>query len=1260
MSESDENEGKCPYQKIVKFDGKSSKFLVKLCGKKGEQILLTEEEICKYPEGKNLLARFSRQKNDGNDLRSYDASSDKIDLILMQNEDKYLVLKNSYEFDDITWETEVDRKQLNLFQKREQYEFPNKNDDVFAPPKSKLSVDYLNYKSLAPSELITLKKLIYCFNSRKDFLIKENMGIDTMNACITFLRILQTEGNEHGPYLIVSDKKWYDKLLERSEMLTIYYGGNDDSIEKINELYFQDDNQTPHFHCLVVSPQNFKHYIQYISKIHYRVAIFHSYKAQLIYKKYQSLKVAMSACINVLDPSQSSKQIDVLSSVIISCKKELNSDELRRTQDINNKIQPSLQRKQRHGDSQFISPPIISIDSPLSEIQKKLCRSVLTEYAQKPRTAIEKVLRICSHAYLCFNGEYDLCSPSLIESSTKLKILNRILDRHKNQDSTTLIISQYQQMINYIIDLLDEKQLSYVQLSSDAESSPDTPPIYLYNPKYKKAMPPIQYINCVVIFDGGTAVWNDMLQEHRTNRTPLFNVTNVYHLECRGCCERDLLALSELSTLIKSKADAVLHTVAIHAFSDFMIPSVDNLISSGIPDDKAEPAPPIAQYIYQCDYTPILNGEIIHGQPPEEIPTHSEENSNANQGQNDYSEEGNDNENNVDESGDYSYVWSIHERNLLTRGLFSIGLNRLEALQKVVGLYLPKTEIDKMIPPILAYLLKASNGYNIIRGYVKEINEKHPIKSITEIPTFNDEYYLGVLHEKASALLRRLENLYHLNNLLGGDGRETDVKEDQVPFFRFGGGNLTEWWSEKHDKALAYITWRFGYGCFDHYEEYAETNEFCRLFVNLPEFIEYKRFADRSQKLCEVAKRMSVTDQKVIETLSKRPSKSQLPTEVQAKIIHYLLKYGIFEDESGGRDYDFFAGQIQYQGLDGKELANYVEDLLKLCNNPTNENGIPTSMAQRVLSRVEAMSQLRKLLRNKEQFLKKIVDAKHRRNLGRKWTPEIERSYFEKVEKRGFGDLQSIFKDPELIDVFDAPPSVLLTEDDVVKRINDIYKNADKSPSLSSQRRNQNSPNSNFSPSTGSSRKSSSSSSTKKKSSKPPSQSSNKKLIVNRLKELKKGVNFPFQVTQVSQILDLGHIITDRPGFHNERYIFPAGYKATRQFADLKHPSERITWISEIVDSGGETPKFRIYPEGRPDEYMEGETPSSPWVTALKTLSSIRGEKGKANTISGPEAYLLSHPTTIYLIQHMPGASECSNYIMKPIMGEDNDDNDDE
>lgn len=1201
------------------------------------------------------------QESDGNDSRSFDTTYEKIDTILSEKNGKYLVLWCKHEFKDLTWETEVDREQLKLFHKREKYQFPNKNDDVFATPTNKLSIDDY-YDSLVPCELITLKKMICCYNYRKDFLLKENMGIDTSNACITFLSILQTKANEHGPYLIVSDRRWYDKLRERSEMLSIYYGGNGESCEKINELYFQDEIESPHFHTLVISPQKFEQHIQDISKIHYRVAIFHSNKAQLIYKKYSSLKVGMSICINVVNLSQSSKQIGMLSSAIITkkCSKQLTSKEIKPIQEINGQIQHSLRKLNLHGDSQFVSPPIISIDCPLSEVQKVICQSVLTEYSQTmPRAAVEKVLRICSHPFLCMNGEYDLGSPDLISSSKKLEVLIEILNNCERHLMKVLIISQFQQMHEYIMDVLDEKDIIYDNLSSyfkRTTAPSDDTTIYLYNPKYNKKLPDyfgLENIQCVVIFDGGTTVWNEMIQKHRLSRKPLFNVSKIYRLECLGCCERELLSLSELSTdVIKNKADAILHTVAIYAFSDFMIPSVDELLSNGVLDEKVESVSPIGKCIQQCDFTPTLNGEIIHGQPPELNPERIiEKPSKSGHDKGNSSDDEKEKEN---ENDDYLYEWTIHQRNQLTRGLFQMGLNRLESLQKVVGLYLPTEEIEKMIPPILNYLLKSSgsqSGYMTTRSYIKKIGEKYNIKKITEIPVFNDKYYLESIKSKATDLIRRLEQLDFLHNSLGGDNDPPDISAEQVPFFRFG-YNLSEWWTENHDRALAYLTWRFGIGCFDHYEEYAETNKFCELFVNFPEFMEYDILTKRAINLCDNAKKIPVTDQKVIETLSKRPTK--WPEEVQAMIIRYLLRYGIIEDKTGKPDYDLFADELQCPDLDGDELKDYITDLISFCKKES------TNHAKRILDRVDAMKDLRKLLRSGKDFLEKISKAPHWRSLPKKWNenPEIERYYFEKVESHGFKDLQSILRDQVFSNVLEnGIPFFLYTEDEVVRRINILAGKIEKSQS----KRSTNLPSSPFSPST--SRKPSSSSSsgstTKKKAPKAaPSPSSGKKIVVNRIKELKKGVKFPVQVTQFGQILDLGHIVTDREKFHNDRYIYPAGYKATKQFADLKHPDEKITWISEIVDKGGDAPVFRIYPQDRPKECIEGETTSSPWVTALRTLSSIRGEK-KANTISGPEAFLLSHPTTIYLIQHMEHARECSNYVWKHIQGDDSDEGDD-
>lgn len=1222
----------CPYERILQYASNISKFFVKLRGKKySDSIYLTEKEICKYPEGKHLLHRFLKRKKELTDCVPYDPIYDKIDTILAQKDNKYLILWCGLGFDQLTWEVDVDHKKVHLFRKRLKQQFPSKNEDVTNFPKISFEIPSAIKKNLISAEQITLKKILISFNQRTDFITKENMGIDAMNACLSFLKILQNS-EHYGPFLIVSDKNWYEKLRDLPDMLPIYYRGNEKSCEKLNELFFNDDSTEAKFHVLIITPKLFERNIQIISKIHYKAAIFNSESARFLYKKYSQLIVGMSICVETIDPSRSARQIDNLASALMTkdSTREISSDDSKRIQDIKTKIQPSLQKKKKSSDGEFISPPIISIDCPLSQIQKEICKSVLIEYKSKPSSCIEKVLRICSHAFLTDFGEYDLGSPNLIEASTKLKVFLSILDKCRENSETVLVISQYQQIIGYIIDVLEDRGATYVELSSDFKdviTPVDAPSVYLYNPKYLKNLPPIECIQSVVIFDGRNSVWTGLLKNYRNSRNNLFNINKVYHLECNGCCENELLDLSELLKPFDNKLKTCLNFVAIHSFSSFDPPSPKTLIRSGIRNQQTSVKSIISPFIDSSHFSVELNGEIIKGQPPET-------------------------KINIDD--EFEYAWSIHERNLLTRGLFQIGLDRIEALQRIVGLYLPKNVIEKIIPSLLAELLKyssASCAYNIVKSYIRKCEDSGPLKRISEIPCFNDLLYWNNLRPKASDLLKRLEMLSFLNISFGGH-KELELKPEQVPFFRYGGGSPHEWWTESYDQALAYLTWRFGFGCFDHYEEYKDSNPFCSLIAHMPDVIEYKRLTDRSLKLCEVAKRISFSDQRVIEEVSKIPSKwSQ---EIQKIIITYLLQYGILEDDDGSKDYDTFADELDQPNLDGPELEEYVNDLLKICKNPETQE-IQPSMAQRILQRINGMATLRKLLRDKN-FIQKLETAQHWRTLPRNWTPEVEKSYFEKVERHGFGHLHAIFDNSEFSTLFKTQvPSFLMTDDDVIRRINILSENT---PPQS--RKAPIDPHSAFIPSKPIQKPTSSGNAItpatpkKPKKVKSTTPASVKKIVVTRLKELQKGVKFPLAVTQFTSILSLGKIVTDRPGFHNERYIFPAGYKATRLFSDFHNPDgDKIEWISEIIDTGKDKPIFKIYPADRPKESLEGETPSAPWVMALKKLSHIRNEKGKANTISGPEAYLLSHPVTIYLIQHMPKAEECTNYIMKPIVGED-------
>ncbi|OHT15638.1 hypothetical protein TRFO_14009 [Tritrichomonas foetus] len=1388
MSDSDETENECPYKEILEFDHSTSLYSVKLTGRKHEIVKIKEKELCKYEEGKNLLANFKNHENseaqnsetdnsetENSDSNEYENNNfDNIDTILLANDDKYCVLWKGHGFEDITWEIKVDDDSLNLFHERKKYSFPSKQGDVHSIPNNpipfitndninnyrnnnlhsskaqKNSKNRKKSKILSQTEIVTLNKLIYCFNRQRDFLIRENMGIDTIQPCIEFLRILQNVCDVKGPYLIVTDdKKWHEKLHDLPEILPLFFEGNDAGCDKIREIYFIPKSETTLFHALIVTPERLLNDLSLISQICFKVAIFHSANARNIYKKFHTIDIGINICITKIDILHSAQQLDQLTDYFKSndMKGQINTEFRYKATTVNTQIQPIINRISKHGNPSFSSPEIISVNCPLSEIQKKMCKSILTKYSRNnsnnnnSQIILEKILRICSHPFLIVNGEYDLGGIDFVQASTKLQVLDAILQDCQKYEYSLLVISNYQEMIEMISDLLEMHEIYYKNITDQFDYddhkklNTEQADVYLYNPRFAKAQPPIENIQCVVIFDGKTSEWNDILLTHRSSRTPLFDISAVYYLECLDCCESELYSLCESVTYNPKRCLVAINTAAIHAFSDFPCLPPKELIQNGLVYDEDRNSLPIVSFLQKSDFAPKFKGEIIEGKPPETLffseesknnQTDSQQRQNFNSKQNskskstskpkkinkneDSNNENSDNEgshteikgdrndedisenqngdeedntendsytennekneinenkenngnkaNNEDEndylnekytSAFFNHHWTIHERNLLVRGLSKIGYGRWEEIQKISGLYLPAKIIEKASLKLISMILKmsgSSTGYNTVRSVLKSAEEKGLVFDFPEDSIFNDESFLERLGNISSLLVKRLENLFNLANSLGGGS----ITPDQVPLFRLGGGLLTEWWTEEHDKALAYITWKFGLGSYDHYSEYPN-DIYCDLFMHFPDKIEHKRLLDRALKLCEISKRTQMSDQKVIENLSKQPSR--FSEQVQRQILQYLLCFGIDEDEKGRQDFDSIADQIH--GMIGNDIQEYVDYLHQKITETESSGGLSYNIASRVIQRISAMSYLRKMLRYRERFQRTLTRAPKWRNLPKKWTPQIEFLYFEKLEKKGFGKIQEILEEPEISIVFEnnSPPSRILQEDDIVKRITSLYEFRDDSMN-SSRNRSQNSDNYSHS--------NSSSSSYKKKKKKDSGSSSfvNKKFIVPSLEELTHNVHFPVAVTQNSEILELGKIVTDRSGFHSERYIYPAGYRSTRQYADFRNPRERVTYVSEIVDNGGDSPLFKVYPEDDPTVGFKGETPSSPWVLLIKKVSQIKGEKRKSNTISGPEAYLLSNPITIYLIQQLPGAKDLEKYVWKKIKGAPDEDEDEE
>jgi hypothetical protein len=134
---------------------------------------------------------------------------------------------------------------------------------------------------------------------------------------------------------------------------------------------------------------------------------------------------------------------------------------------------------------------------------------------------------------------------------------------------------------------------------------------------------------------------------------------------------------------------------------------------------------------------------------------------------------------------------------------------------------------------------------------------------------------------------------------------------------------------------------------------------------------------------------------------------------------------------------------------------------------------------------------------------------------------------------------------------------------------------------------------------------------------------------------------FPIKLGLIS-LENLGVIVTDRETFHNERYIYPVGYKITREYWSTRDPDAVVTFTCEIQD-GGSAPSFIVTPTDYPQDQVVSSSPSGAWGQIFKLACELRNAEPPKAT-AGPEYFGFTQPTIAYMIEKLPNASLCKNY----------------
>ncbi|KAG0027144.1 hypothetical protein BGZ81_005845, partial [Podila clonocystis] len=138
-------------------------------------------------------------------------------------------------------------------------------------------------------------------------------------------------------------------------------------------------------------------------------------------------------------------------------------------------------------------------------------------------------------------------------------------------------------------------------------------------------------------------------------------------------------------------------------------------------------------------------------------------------------------------------------------------------------------------------------------------------------------------------------------------------------------------------------------------------------------------------------------------------------------------------------------------------------------------------------------------------------------------------------------------------------------------------------------------------------------------------------------------IKFPVTIG-IIKVISLGHVVHDREAFHNERYIWPVGYKMSRSYNSMVDPTQQTVYTCSVIDDG-DAPKFQIDAEDQPGKPIIAGTATGAWTHIVKQANLIR-RRDHSNSASGPDYFGFSNATIAKMIQDLPGADLCTAYIM--------------
>lgn len=1181
-------------------------------------------------------------------------------LITSRQEDdgskSYLTKWCNLDYQNLTWEPESSIPQNIISDFHKTNQIPDFNEQF-----SKRKFDYTTWKPLeVPNftpkkhQIEGLKFITHSFCNEQNVILGDDHGLGSSIQCSMFLKWLTSNESNQGPFLFIATderiKEWKKSLdmLHVSPVLTflkpkiqretiadyeLFYPGT--NLAKPNIIL---SNFAIQVHDKLLSEVNWQSIFLDIS--HFKD---NEEMEKCLTNDFFKLFIKFESSFTLLITSVPINDFSLLKNIFCLILKNLAEVTLQFTQNFDESIQSiiyksslqSILLKRTFEDIKNVQYPIAEyiVDCGLTEIQLDLMQSVYQKYISYIvgksngfliKTIFNDLNLICTHPYLHEGAEKDILiskkfsdlgeddnqsaaefsNKALIESSSKMKFLIKIVNHIKNskeKNNRLIICSHHEDVLDIIQEYFEYENIFFERIGSSTRGEERSQAIKKFNMICSVDFAVLIYLESgieeIKLRDAGHVVLIDSDNNPKKDIEYIAKITdcpkiNIYRLLCSRSLER-LIYDRVLLKFTNPNYDKLSSSGQVVSLLGFGIDLHDSI------DYKNDSVQEILErsirnyyektVTFQNSIASFFNANENKKNDPwaNFIPYLIKEESFIEKTPNSHI------------SQNSSIFWTKERLITLNEGLVRFGWGRWSSIyNKYIKSLDGASEFEIIgICHILLHILlkKTNNNFPILNYLYQQPLALQASQYEEKFKKENADLYIDLLVKNHDEKLFRIEFMYFINVIVVTC--PSPPEEIVVPHIE---SFFDETWNEDADRYLIYHVYKNGFMRFGN----------SSISPNLLE--------NRLKCLIETLKKRYLIFHEMknqnaqFEHLNLVRAVNMLTREEQQKFIQFLIYYGWTTAE----DFKEITGSYRTP----KELDAIHRVITNFCKGQKDmiydlAESIPSNIARLVLTREKLLFHIRNSVKEEEvlkpdwpiiQYIVKngFINLENCEDIRSRFGTNLTTIEY-KVSN-------FLLKYSHNIQLYDSRDLTFNVQKGQIVNYDEMNDSEKMRQSSSPHLKNKISTQVNF--------------------------------------ECDKDGNpiMPIQITPSLIIVNLGEIVTDRPNFYNNRYIYPKNFASLKMYRSTINPNDKVWYKSSIIDDNTDSPLFRVEMKDDPSIHFDGRAPSKPWLDVLTAANEKKKEfklpMSKKVTVSGPEYFGLAAPIVQTLIQQMKGADVCLNY----------------